>query len=185
MSLSQTSTFEILTHPPLVSATSTDTLSLFNFSSYHLLLSNKPHAYVYIYIYLFNLCILLVAHFLCRNISSRRAGIFFCICNPYMWASWWLNGTESACHVGDEGSIPGLGLDPLERKMATQSYILAWEIPWTEEPGGLQSMGSPESDMTLNHQQPLWVMECLAHSIYSINKVCCKRRTVKTKLLSE
>ena len=32
--------------------------------------------------------------------------------------------------------------DPLEKKMATQSSILAWEIPWTEEPGGLQSMGS-------------------------------------------
>ena len=31
--------------------------------------------------------------------------------------------------------------DPLEEGMATQSSILAWEIPWTEEPGGLQSMG--------------------------------------------
>ena len=30
--------------------------------------------------------------------------------------------------------------DPLEKGMATQSSILAWEIPWTEEPGGLQSM---------------------------------------------
>jgi len=32
--------------------------------------------------------------------------------------------------------------DPLEKKIATHSSILAWEIPWTEEPGGLQSMGS-------------------------------------------
>ena len=32
--------------------------------------------------------------------------------------------------------------DPLEKRMATHSSILAWEIPWTEEPGGLQSMGS-------------------------------------------
>ena len=31
--------------------------------------------------------------------------------------------------------------DPLEKEMATHSCILAWEIPWTEEPGGLQSMG--------------------------------------------
>ena len=31
--------------------------------------------------------------------------------------------------------------DPLEKEMATHSRILAWEIPWTEEPGGLQSMG--------------------------------------------
>ena len=32
--------------------------------------------------------------------------------------------------------------DPLEKGVATHSSILAWEIPWTEEPGGLQSMGS-------------------------------------------
>ena len=32
--------------------------------------------------------------------------------------------------------------DPLEKGMATHSSILAWEVPWTEEPGGLQSMGS-------------------------------------------
>ena len=31
--------------------------------------------------------------------------------------------------------------DPLEKEMTTHSSILAWEIPWTEEPGGLQSMG--------------------------------------------
>ena len=31
--------------------------------------------------------------------------------------------------------------DPLEKEMATHSSILAWEIPWTEDPGGLQSMG--------------------------------------------
>ena len=33
--------------------------------------------------------------------------------------------------------------DPLEKGMASHSSILAWRIPWTEEPGGLQSMGSP------------------------------------------
>ena len=32
--------------------------------------------------------------------------------------------------------------DPLEKEMATHSSILAWKIPWTEEPGGLQSMGA-------------------------------------------
>ena len=35
----------------------------------------------------------------------------------------------------------------LEKEMATHSIILAWEIPWTEEPGGLQSMRSQELDM--------------------------------------
>ena len=43
--------------------------------------------------------------------------------------------------AGDVGSIPGSGTSP-EKEMATHSSILAWEIPWTEEPGGLQSMGS-------------------------------------------
>ena len=38
--------------------------------------------------------------------------------------------------------------DPLEKKMATHSSILAWRIPWTEEPGRLQSMRSHELDMT-------------------------------------
>ena len=37
--------------------------------------------------------------------------------------------------------------DPLEKKMATHFSILAWEITWTEEPNGLQSMGLQESDM--------------------------------------
>ena len=38
--------------------------------------------------------------------------------------------------------------DSLEKEMATHSSILPWEIPWTEDPGGLQSMGSQESDTT-------------------------------------
>ena len=38
--------------------------------------------------------------------------------------------------------------DPLEKEMATLSSILPWEIPWTEKPGRLQSMGSQESDTT-------------------------------------
>ena len=53
-------------------------------------------------------------------------------------------GKESVCNAGDTGdagSIPGLG-DPLEEEMAPHSSILAWEIPWTEELAGLQSIGS-------------------------------------------
>ena len=48
-------------------------------------------------------------------------------------------GKEFACSVGDLGSIPGLGRSPGERN---DSSILAWRIPWTEEPGDLPSMGS-------------------------------------------
>ena len=43
-----------------------------------------------------------------------------------------------------ETQVRSLGWeDPLKKGMATNSSILAWEIPWTEEPGGLQSLGSP------------------------------------------
>jgi len=46
----------------------------------------------------------------------------------------------------EETRVQSLGPeDPLEKEMATHSSILAWEIPWTEEPSGLQSMGSQES----------------------------------------
>ena len=47
----------------------------------------------------------------------------------------------SAGDTGDMGLTPA-SKDPLERKLATHSSILAWEIAWTENPGGLQSMGS-------------------------------------------
>ena len=43
-------------------------------------------------------------------------------------------------NTGDTGSVPGWE-DPPKKEMATDSTILAWEIPWAEKPGGLQSMG--------------------------------------------
>ena len=49
--------------------------------------------------------------------------------------------------VRNVGSIPGLGRSP-EEGTATHSSILAWRIPWTEEPGSLLSKGCTESDMT-------------------------------------
>ena len=54
----------------------------------------------------------------------------------------WLSGKESVCRAGAPGeasSIPGSGRSP---GMATHSSILAWRIPWTEEPGGLWPMES-------------------------------------------
>ena len=48
-----------------------------------------------------------------------------------------------------ETQVQSLGWeDPLEKGIAAHSSILAWKIPWTEEPDGLQSMGSQESDTT-------------------------------------
>ena len=50
-------------------------------------------------------------------------------------------GKESVFNAGDLGSIPGLGRSP-GGGHGNHSTILSWESPWTEEPGGLQSMGS-------------------------------------------
>ena len=48
-----------------------------------------------------------------------------------------------------ETQVQSLGPgDPLEKRMAARSSILAWRIPWSEEPGELQSVGSQESDRT-------------------------------------
>ena len=60
---------------------------------------------------------------------------------------------ETTCNAGDGGLVPGSGtspgqVDPLETKLATNSNILAWEIPWTEESGELHSMVSQEKDTT-------------------------------------
>ena len=52
-------------------------------------------------------------------------------------------GKESVCNAGDPGQK-----ETLEKEIATHSSILAWIIPWIEEPGRLQSMGLQESDMT-------------------------------------
>ena len=52
-------------------------------------------------------------------------------------------------NAGGMGSIPGSGRS-LEKEVPTHSSILAWEIPWTEEPGGLQSMGSQKSQMQVS-----------------------------------
>jgi len=57
------------------------------------------------------------------------------------------NPPANAGDIRDMGSIPGLGRS-LEKFMATHNSILAWRIPWTEEPGRLQSIGIAESDTT-------------------------------------
>ena len=52
----------------------------------------------------------------------------------------WLSGKESTCNAGDMSLIPGLERS-LEKEMETHYSILAWEIPWAEEPDELHSMG--------------------------------------------
>ena len=62
----------------------------------------------------------------------------------------WVKDTPTMQET-EEKWVRSLGWeDPLEEEMATHSSILAWKIPWTEEPGGLQYMGHKESD-TADH----------------------------------
>ena len=64
-----------------------------------------------------------------------------------MGQAWGLPGGANGEDIRGRGGSLGWE-DPLEEGMATHSGILAWRIPRTEEPGGLQSLGSKESDTT-------------------------------------
>ena len=59
------------------------------------------------------------------------------------------DGKESACNAGDLGLTPG-SEKSLEKGMETHSSILAWILPWTEEPSGLQSLGVRKSRTPLS-----------------------------------
>ena len=63
---------------------------------------------------------------------------------------WLLRGEESTCNAGDTGPrVQSLGgEDPLEKEMTTHSSVLAWKIPWTEEPGGYSPWGHKQFDIT-------------------------------------
>ena len=60
--------------------------------------------------------------------------------------------------------------DPLEKEMATHSSILAWRISWTEEPGGLQSMGS-QRVRHISHEQPCLKTTGLYEDILLLSKL--------------
>ena len=77
-----------------------------------------------------------------------------CVCfilrvtQPYYWASLVTERVKNLPAM-QETWVQSLGPeDPLEKEMEAYSSILAWRIPWTEEPGGLQSIGYRESDTT-------------------------------------
>ena len=75
--------------------------------------------------------------------------------------SWWLR-LQRLCLLMQEIQVPSLDQkDPLEKGMTFHSSILAWRIPWTEEPGGLQSMGSQR----VRHD---WLM----HTTAKKNTIC-------------
>ena len=58
--------------------------------------------------------------------------------------------------------------DPLEKETETHSSILAWEIPWTEEPGGLQSMGSPRVGYQLSDQDYIYDLYTFPKTMFLI-----------------
>ena len=77
---------------------------------------------------------------------------------------WWLSSKESACSVGDAGSLPGRE-DPQQEEIATHASILAWKIPGTEELGRLQStvlqrVGRDWSNLACNTHA--WTVACQA-----------------------
>ena len=66
---------------------------------------------------------------------------------PFLWVAQRLKHLPAMW----ETSVRSLSWeDPLEKKIATHSSILAWRIPWTEDPGGLQSMGSQKTWIQLS-----------------------------------
>ena len=75
--------------------------------------------------------------------QARKRRDLFGKASGNRWLVWGKKLASQETQVSSLG-----GEDPLEEKMAVHSSILAWEIPWTEEPGGLQFLGPKESDMT-------------------------------------
>ena len=93
-----------------------------------------------------------------QKLFIKKKHLFNWLCHVLVLAYgiWWgffffsVVAYEIPCSsVSKESDYSAVGLeDPLEKESATHSSILAWRIPWKEEPGGLQSMGSQESDTT-------------------------------------
>ena len=94
----------------------------------------------------------------------------------YFW-HWglprWLIGEESVCQAGDTGFWSLAWEDPLEKEMATHFSILAWEIPWTGEPCGLQFVGLQRVRHDLVKQQLLMLKPDWPHDFLSLSFFNC------------
>ena len=88
------------------------------------------------------------------------------------------DGKESACNAGNLGLIPGSGRFPWRREWQPTPVILAWRIPWTEEPGGLQSVGSQR----VGHD---WLMHTVLSLLMGIPHECELLVTQEVQLGSE
>ena len=78
-----------------------------------------------------------------QSLSEHGKGLFTALASFRLQASQVVLVVKNPpANAGDARDVCFLGQgDPLEKEMATHSSILAWRIPWREEPGGLQSMG--------------------------------------------
>ena len=90
----------------------------------------------------------------------------------YLGLPWWLSSKEFTCQCWRRRCR----LDPrsgrsLKEELATHPSILAWEIPWAEEPGGLQSMGSQRVGYNLTTGQHLWNNKSVFAKIHG-PKIC-------------
>ena len=99
-----------------------------------------------------------------------------------MWYVWQLVKLSPVmtCEVaGDPGSIPGLGRS-LEKAMATHSSMLTWEIPWTEEPGRLQSRGLKswtQAPRSYPNELRFWASRMLERAL--VAGICMGQGTVR------
>ena len=96
---------------------------------------------------------------------------------PCRFGQWGFPGSSDGkkfCDAGNLGSTPGLGRSP-EEGMATHSSILARRIPWTEEHGGLQSMGLQRAghDWVSNTLTSTWSIGVITKSLVSFSWLLC------------
>ena len=135
-----------------------------------------------------------------------------CVCAYHLCLVWVMIDTEMVFPGGSAGKefflqcrrcercsfSPWVGDIPLEEKMATQSYILAWKIPWTEESGGLQAKGSQRVGhywvhTATKHRNELGIISSFqdleqdnVEQRYSLSlDICCYSITVNLRLLME
>ena len=100
-----------------------------------------------------------------KNVKDLSSSLICLLLTSFLGS----DGKEWTCNAGDSCLAPGLGRSPGEG-MATHSRVLAWRIPWTEEPGGLQSIGLANSRTqlvnNLNLSRSSFLFSYLFSSVY-------------------
>ena len=105
---------------------------------------------------------LFYSEFIVNFLLLANCSFYYNFVVSYMGLPGGSDSKKSFCSAGDLGLIPGLGRSP-GRGHGNHPSILAWRIPWTEEPGGPQSMGSQRvrHDWPTKHSTLLWLGDSL------------------------